>query len=62
MTEAKGEGIAELLADHKKKEMAVEAERLLAATGWLPEALRTPALLDEASAEPLPAFLDSEAA
>jgi ParB family transcriptional regulator, chromosome partitioning protein len=33
--EVKGEQTAELLADHKKKEMAAEAERLLA--GWLPE-------------------------
>jgi len=62
VTEAKGENTADLLADHKKKEMAIEAERLLAETGWLPEPLRTPALLDEAPAEPLPDFLESEAA
>ena len=37
VAEAKGEETAELLADHKKKEMAAEAERLLAGTGWLPE-------------------------
>ena len=58
--EAKGEATAELLADLKKKEMAVEAERLVAETGWLPEPLRTPALLDEAPAASLPAFLDED--
>jgi ParB family chromosome partitioning protein len=62
VTEAKGEGTAELLAGHKKKEMAVEAERLLAGSGWLPEPLRTPALPDETPAEALPAFLENEAA
>ena len=41
--EAKGEKTAELLADLKKKEMAIEAERLLTGTGWLPEPLRAPA-------------------
>ena len=51
--EAKGEGTAELIADLKKKEMAIEAERLLAGTGWLPECLRTPEPLD-ASAEASP--------
>jgi ParB family transcriptional regulator, chromosome partitioning protein len=56
--EAKGDKTAELLTDLKKKEMALEAERLIDGTGWLPEALRTPATLDEASEQPLPAFLD----
>ena len=56
--EAKGDTTAELLTDLKKKEMAVEAERLLDGTGWLPEPLRAPAALDEAPAEPLPAFLE----
>ncbi|MGP0039623.1 MAG: DNA-binding protein, partial [Rhodomicrobium sp.] len=62
VTEVKGEQTAELLADLKKKEMAAEAERLLADTGWLPEPLRTPASLgeEESEASPLPAFLDEE--
>ena len=58
--EAKGDQIASLLADMKKKEMALEAERLLAGTGWLPECLRTPAPLDEAPGVDLPAFLDEQ--
>ena len=58
--EAKGEKTAELLADLKKKEMAIEAERLLTGTGWLPEPLRAPAPLDEPPAEALPAFLEDE--
>jgi ParB family chromosome partitioning protein len=64
--EAKGEATAELLADLKKKEMAIEAERLLGGTGWLPEPLRMPEpldeALDEAPAAALPAFLDEEEA
>jgi ParB family chromosome partitioning protein len=40
--EAKGEAQAERIAHLKKGEMAAEAERLLAGTGWLPEPLRTP--------------------
>ena len=64
VTEAKDEETAALLADLKKKDMAAEAERLLAGTGWLPEALRTAALSDEeeADADPLPAFLDEDGA
>jgi ParB family chromosome partitioning protein len=62
VSEAKGEATAELLADLKKKDMAIEAERLLTDTGWLPEPLRMPAPLDEAPAETLPAFLDEEEA
>ena len=62
VSEAKGEATAELLADLKKKEMAIEAERLLNGTGWLPEPLRAPAALDEAPAAALPAFLDEEEA
>ncbi len=38
--EAKGEGTAQLLDHLKKAEMAVEAERLLKGSGWLPEVLR----------------------
>ena len=56
--EAEGDNTAQLLADLKKKEMAVEAERLVAGTGWLPECLRMSVALDEGSDAPLPAFLD----
>jgi ParB family transcriptional regulator, chromosome partitioning protein len=58
--EAKGDAAAQLIDHLKKPDMAREAERLLAKTGWLPEPLRTP---DEPSAEAdseseaLPAFL-----
>jgi ParB family chromosome partitioning protein len=62
--EAKGEASAQLIDHLKKPEMAKEAERLLADTGWLPEPLRT---VDaqvtegdgkpEGGADPLPAFL-----
>ena len=40
--------------------MAIEAERLLTGTGWLPEPLRAPAPLDEAPAAAIPAFLEDE--
>ena len=40
--EAKGAEVADRIAHLKKPEMATEAETLLAATGWLPEPLRTP--------------------
>lgn len=71
--EAKGDETAEMIAHLKKADMAVEAERLLQGTGWLPEGLRTPnldapAAIEETSApkgnasvaqdEELPAFLD----
>lgn len=61
--------MAAQLIDHLKKvEMAKEAERLLAGSGWLPEPLRIegddPAPEvdgDEPDdGEPLPAFLDEE--
>jgi ParB family chromosome partitioning protein len=61
--EAKGEPSAQLIDHLKKGDMAVEAERLLADVGWLPEPLRTPkvAAVDETEAdgddEALPAFL-----
>ena len=62
--EAKGEASAQLIDHLKKPEMAKEAERLLAGTGWVPEPLRTSdaqtAEVDgdsEAGAEALPAFL-----
>ena len=41
VTEAKGAGMAELIEGLKKSDMAEQAERLLAGTGWLPEPLRT---------------------
>ena len=40
--EAKGEAAARRIAPLKKGEMAVQAETLLAGSGWLPEPLRTP--------------------
>ena len=39
--EGKGEQAAQLIDHLKKADMAKEAERLLAGTGWLPEPLRT---------------------
>jgi ParB family transcriptional regulator, chromosome partitioning protein len=61
--EGKGEREAQLIDHLKKGDMAKEAERLLAGSGWLPEPLRTAD--DQALAEPdepaepeaLPAFL-----
>ena len=68
--EAKGEQAAQLLDHLKKADMAKEAERLLADTGWLPEPLRTPGADDTSSKgdpaveggepEALPAFLANE--
>jgi ParB family chromosome partitioning protein len=60
--EAKGDASAQLIEHLKKPDMAREAERLLAGTGWVPEPLRTPDpqsadLESEAGAEALPAFL-----
>jgi ParB family chromosome partitioning protein len=57
--EAKGEHAAQLIDHLKKPEMAQEAERLLAGTGWLPEPLRTPGL-PKAAVLP-PAASDDEA-
>ena len=42
--EAKGATSAQLIEPLKKGDMAREAERLLAGTGWLPQVLRTPGL------------------
>jgi len=42
--EAKGEAAAQLIEPLKKSDMAREAERLLAGSGWLPPVLRTPDL------------------
>jgi len=62
--EAKGEASAQLIDHLKKADMAKEAERLLADTGWLAEPLRTAdvhvAKADagsETGADSLPAFL-----
>ena len=66
--EAKGDASAQLIDHLKKPDMAKEAERLLADTGWLPEPLRTPTAEMAApqaatadGAESLPAFLADEA-
>src|SRR3546814_12048025 len=62
--EAKGEASAQLIDHLKKPEMAKEAERLLAGSGWLPEPLRLPdaesAGDDAAPTEDPPAFLDDD--
>ena len=65
--EAKGEETAQLIDHLKKPDMAKEAERLLADSGWLPEPLRLPALDDDVTSgansgesETLPAFLADE--
>ena len=64
--EGKGEREAQLIDHLKKPEMAKEAERLLADTGWVPEPLRTPgdaaddAAEDTGEPEALPAFLADE--
>jgi len=62
--EGAGERAAQLIDHMKKGDMAKEAERLLADTGWLPEPLRLadaePAD-DSGEDESLPAFLTEEA-
>jgi ParB family chromosome partitioning protein len=60
--EAKDEASARLIDHLKKPDMALQAERLLAGTGWLPEPLRTPEVQPEeaecqSDADDLPAFL-----
>jgi ParB family chromosome partitioning protein len=62
--EAKGKASSQLMEHLKKPEMAKEAERLLADTGWLPEPLRAaePQVADadaesQTGADSLPAFL-----
>jgi ParB family chromosome partitioning protein len=50
--EAKGEDTARLLEGLKKGDMAREAERLMADSGWLPELLRTPGLTAEGASAP----------
>jgi ParB family transcriptional regulator, chromosome partitioning protein len=63
--EAKGKQSAQLIDHLKKTDMAKEAERLLAGTGWLPEPLRladVALLADESTGEveALPDFLAGE--
>ena len=61
--EAKGDASTQLIDHLKKPDMAREAERLLAGTGWLPEPLRTQAAGSEGDVPPdgeamdLPTFL-----
>ncbi|KMO39329.1 ParB/RepB/Spo0J family partition protein [Methylobacterium aquaticum] len=50
--EAKGEDKAQLLDHLKKADMAREAERLMADSGWLPDLLRTPGLSAEGATAP----------
>ena len=74
MREAKGEPAAQLMEHLKKADMAREAERMLADTGWLPEILRPrdpsidgdangqeTAAADVADITDLPAFLADDA-
>ena len=61
--EGKGEMAAQLIDHLKKGDMAKEAERLLADTGWLPEPLRVAveqSADEQGDDEALPAFLDSD--
>lgn len=67
--EAKGEASAQLIDHLKKCDMAKEAERLLADTGWLPEPLRPADLAGDSAPDAvartengseLPDFLSSE--
>ena len=65
--EVKGEETAQLIEHLKKPDMAKEAERLLADSGWLPEPLRLPVIDDGTTSdaegddgETLPAFLSDE--
>lgn len=61
--EAKGEQAAQLIDHLKKGDMAKEAERLLADSGWLPEPLRLADVADQpdgGDAEALPDFLDGD--
>jgi ParB family chromosome partitioning protein len=57
-----GERTAQMIDHLKKGDMVVEAERLLADKGWLPEPLRMPGgeVTDKACDHALPAFLTSD--
>lgn len=68
MREGAGEGAAQLIDHLKKADMAKEAERLLADTGWLPEPLRMADAAEESAVNlpeseadaDLPAFLSGD--
>ena len=51
VAEAKGQRAADRIEHLKKVEMATEAGRLLAGSGWLPEALRTPGRVTAGTSE-----------
>jgi ParB family transcriptional regulator, chromosome partitioning protein len=57
--ESKGDTAADLIDHLRKLDMAQEAERLLAGTGWLPEVLRAPQAVAETQTDDaeLPDFL-----
>lgn len=59
--EARGDEAADRIVHLKKPDMAREAERLLDGSGWLPEALRTVGLADQAQVETVTAGGDMEA-
>jgi ParB family chromosome partitioning protein len=59
--EGAGDRAAQLIDHMKKGDMAKEAERLLAETGWLPEPLRLVCADDGAAAEPIDHSGDDEA-
>ncbi len=56
--EAKGEQTVQLIDHLKKGDMAKEAERLLADSGWLPEPLRLANLTDQPDADDAPTLPD----
>ncbi|MBG0800433.1 DNA-binding protein [Methylocystis sp. H4A] len=65
--EAKGEATAQMIDHLKKSDMAVEAQRLLQGTGWLPEPLRgsttddaDAAILQKQESDALPDFLGDD--
>jgi len=66
--ETKDEASAQLIDHLKKDKMALEADRLLQGTGYLPPPLRTPEALDAAlpaqpapPVAPLPDFMNASA-
>lgn len=67
VTEVKGATSAELIGHLRKLDMAQQAERMLAGSGWLPEPLRTPGVCSVAVAAepetppPVPAHSDADA-
>jgi len=62
--EAKGAEVSARITGMKKPDMAKEAERLLAESGWLAEPLRTPSIEAESGEEAIeePAAIDGEPA